>query len=55
MEWRTRSSRRGRGSIRRILLTITKTAGANVIETVNRVIQAVLPQLLGWISRRTSR
>ena len=31
-----------------ILLTITKTAGANVIETVDRV-KAVLPQLLRWI------
>ena len=31
-----------------ILLTLTKTAGANVIETVDRVKQ-VLPQLLRWI------
>jgi multidrug efflux pump len=31
-----------------ILLTITKTAGANIIETVDRV-QAALPQLLQWI------
>ena len=31
-----------------ILLSITKTAGANVIDTVDRV-QAVLPQLLKWI------
>ena len=31
-----------------ILLTVTKTAGANVIETVDRV-HAVLPQLLRWI------
>ena len=31
-----------------ILLTITKTAGANVIDTVDRV-KAVLPQLLKWI------
>jgi multidrug efflux pump len=31
-----------------ILLTLTKTAGANVIDTVDRV-QAVLPQLLAWI------
>ena len=31
-----------------ILLTITKTAGANVIDTVNRI-DAALPQLLKWI------
>ena len=31
-----------------ILLTITKTAGANVIDTVDRV-KAALPQLLAWI------
>ncbi len=31
-----------------ILLTLTKTAGANVIETVDRV-RAQLPQLLAWI------
>ena len=31
-----------------ILLTVTKAAGANVIETVDRV-KAVLPQLLAWI------
>lgn len=31
-----------------ILLTLTKTAGANVIDTVDRV-RAVLPQLLSWI------
>ena len=31
-----------------ILLTLTKTAGANVIETVDRV-RAALPQLLAWI------
>ena len=31
-----------------ILLTISKTAGANVIETVDRV-RAVLPQLLAWM------
>ncbi|HEY0207071.1 MAG TPA: efflux RND transporter permease subunit [Acetobacteraceae bacterium] len=31
-----------------ILLTITKTAGANIIDTVDRV-QATLPQLLQWI------
>ncbi len=31
-----------------ILLTITKSAGANVIDTVDRV-EAVLPQLLRWI------
>ena len=31
-----------------ILLTVTKTAGANVIETVDRV-RAALPQLLKWI------
>ena len=31
-----------------ILLTVTKTAGANVIETVDRV-RAVLPQLLSWL------
>ncbi len=33
-----------------ILLTLTKTAGANVIETVDRV-QQVLPQLLAWIPK----
>jgi len=31
-----------------ILLTLTKTAGANVIDTVDRV-RAALPQLLAWI------
>ncbi len=31
-----------------ILLTVTKTAGANIIDTVDRV-QAALPQLLQWI------
>ncbi len=31
-----------------ILLTLTKTAGANVIDTVDRV-QQVLPQLLSWL------
>ncbi len=31
-----------------ILLTLTKTAGANVIDTVDRV-QAQLPQLLAWL------
>ncbi len=31
-----------------ILLTITKTAGANVIDTVDRI-RAVLPQLLSWL------
>ena len=31
-----------------ILLTVTKSAGANVIETVDRV-KATLPQLLAWI------
>ena len=33
---------------RAILLTVTKTAGANVIDTVDRI-KAVLPQLLRWI------
>jgi len=36
------------GTKRAILLTLTKTAGANVIDTVDRV-RAVLPQLLAWI------
>ena len=31
-----------------ILLTVTKTAGANVIDTVDRI-RAVLPQLIGWL------
>ncbi len=31
-----------------VLLSVTKTAGANIIETVDRV-QAALPQLLQWI------
>jgi multidrug efflux pump len=31
-----------------ILLTLTKTAGANVIDTVDRV-NAVLPQLISWL------
>ena len=31
-----------------VLLTVTKTGGANIIETVDRV-QAALPQLLQWI------
>jgi len=36
------------GTKRAILLTLTKTAGANVIDTVDRV-RAALPQLLAWI------
>ena len=36
------------GTKRAILLTLTKTAGANVIDTVDRV-RAALPQLLKWI------
>ncbi len=36
------------GTERAILLTLTKTAGANVIDTVDRV-RAALPQLLKWI------
>ena len=36
------------GTKRAILLTVTKSAGANVIETVDRV-KATLPQLLTWI------
>ena len=31
-----------------ILLTVTKTAGANVIDTVDRI-NAVLPQLISWL------
>ena len=31
-----------------ILLTVTKTAGANIIDTVDRI-RAVLPQLIGWL------
>ncbi len=38
------------GKQRAVLLTVTKTAGANVIDTVDRV-KAVLPQLLQWIPR----
>ena len=37
-----------RGTQPAILLTLTKTAGANVIDTVDRV-RAALPQLLAWI------
>ena len=37
-----------RGTRPAILLTLTKTAGANVIDTVDRV-RAALPQLLAWI------
>ncbi len=37
-----------RGTQPAILLTLTKTAGANVIDTVDRV-RAALPQLLTWI------
>ena len=37
-----------RGTHPAILLTVTKSAGANVIDTVDRV-EAVLPQLLRWI------
>ncbi|MBC7800370.1 MAG: efflux RND transporter permease subunit, partial [Gemmatimonadaceae bacterium] len=37
-----------RGTQPAILLQITKTAGANVIETVDRI-RAALPQLLAWI------
>ena len=37
-----------RGTQPAILLTLTKTAGSNVIETVDRV-KAQLPQLLRWI------
>ena len=37
-----------RGTQPAILLTLTKTAGANVIDTVDRV-RAALPQLMAWI------
>ena len=38
------------GTTPAILLTVTKTAGANIIETVDRV-QDALPQLLQWMPR----
>ena len=43
-----RGSPPGTASSRRSCSTITKEAGANVIETVDRI-QAVLPQLMEWM------